>query len=113
MLKFVQLCKQNSSPVDKELTARDTIRAEMWIRSVQETAFACELESLKKPRSQTVLLKQLSLFIDDKGVIRCHGRINSADLSSDSKTPILLPSHHEFTDLLIRQAHCQVCQVFF
>ena len=53
VLKFVQLCKQNSSPVDKELTARDIITAEeRWIRSVQETAFASELESLKKPHSQ-------------------------------------------------------------
>jgi len=109
VMKFVELCRQKSSAVCKELTASDIIRAEeLWIWTAQEAAFANEIESLKKPGSKMVLLKQLSLFIDEKGVVRCYGRINNLDLSSDSKTPILLPPRHEFTDLLIRQAHGQV-----
>ena len=109
VLKFVQLCRRKANAVTKELTARDINRAEeLWVKAVQGKSFATEIESLRKSRPQTHLQKQLNVFFDDKGLIRCQGCINNADLSSDSKTPILLPSRHEFTILLIRRAHNQV-----
>ena len=67
-----------------------------------------EIGSVRKSCPPTHLQKQLNLFLDDKGLICCQGCINNADLSDDCKTPILLPSRHEFTNLLIRRAHNQV-----
>lgn len=37
--------------------------------------------------------------------MKCQGRINNSTLPLNSKRPILLPSHHPFVDLLIRQYH--------
>ena len=90
VLKFVQLCKKTTNPVSKELTAGDISRAEeLWVMTVQGRAFEQELQFLRKSCPKTHLQKQLNLFHDDKGLIHCQGRINSADLTSDSKTPIL------------------------
>ena len=51
------------------------------------------------------LINQLNLRIDKKGQIRCYGRINHADIPQDSKTPLLLPTHHRFTELVIQSIH--------
>ena len=84
-----------------ELTATDKMTAE-------------ELWQYKEPHSSlrfnlsvpmTLLQKQLNLFLDATGVIRCQGCINNARLPSNSKTPILLPSHGHFTKLLIILRH--------
>ena len=47
------------------------------------------------------------LYLDEK-LIHCHGRINHSALSSTSKTPVLLPSNHYFTELLIKERHKMV-----
>ncbi len=41
-------------------------------------------------------------------MVRCKGRIEHANLESDSKHPILLPSKHPFVDLIIRDTHTGV-----
>ena len=51
------------------------------------------------------VINQLNLGLDNKGLIRCHGRSNHADIPEDSKTPLLLPTHHQFTELLIQFIH--------
>ena len=51
------------------------------------------------------VLKQLNVRLDQEGIIRCYGRINNASLSDESKTPILLPLKHYFTELLILENH--------
>ena len=50
------------------------------------------------------LRKQLQLFQDQQGVWRCGGTLKNAELPYDAKRPVLLPSRHYFTELLIRQA---------
>ncbi|XP_068743864.1 uncharacterized protein [Montipora capricornis] len=47
---------------------------------------------------------QFRLFLED-GVVKCKGRINNADLSGDTRNPILLPPKHEFVRLIIKSAH--------
>ena len=45
---------------------------------------------------------------DDKGVLRCKGRLNNAGLPTTSKNPILLPSKNDFVRLLIKDVHAKV-----
>ena len=52
--------------------------------------------------------KQFSLYLDEDKIIRCKGRINNADTTEESKNPILLPSRHRYTELLIREGHDHV-----
>lgn len=45
------------------------------------------------------------LFLDDRKLLRCKGRINNASLPLSSKNPILLPSKHHFSHLVIQSVH--------
>ncbi|XP_015118462.1 uncharacterized protein LOC107042095 [Diachasma alloeum] len=48
---------------------------------------------------------QLHPFVDDKGILRVGGRLKRSELSYNQKHPILLPSKHPVTDMIIRQVH--------
>ena len=56
----------------------------------------------------TLLQKQLNLFLNEEGVIRCQGRIDHSTVPESNKTPILMPKRHHFTELLIMHRHNQV-----
>ena len=53
-------------------------------------------------------MKQFNLYLDEDKIIRCKGRINNADTTEESKNPVLLPSRHRYTELLIRERHDHV-----
>ena len=48
------------------------------------------------------------MFLDKEGIIRCQGCIDHATAPEGSKTPILMPTRHHFTELLIMHRHNQV-----
>jgi hypothetical protein len=93
-----------------ELTANELRNAEkLWVRSVQYSCFQEEhdhLFGLNTKESQ--LIKQLGLFADVEGIIRCRGRINQSSVPQSVKQPVLLPSKHRFTDLVILDHHAAV-----
>ena len=49
--------------------------------------------------------KQLGLFEDETGVLRCRGRIQNATVPYTTKHPSLLCKNHHFTLLIVRRAH--------
>jgi len=49
-------------------------------------------------------LKKLNPFVKD-GIIRAGGRLAKASLTLDQKYPIILPSNHHFTRLVIEHHH--------
>ena len=65
--------------------------------------------SLKAHKNFPTWEKQLSLFADDNGILRCRGRIDHAStLPYATKHPVILPGDHHLTTLYIRQAHARV-----
>ena len=48
-----------------------------------------------------MLVRQLRLFIDNDGLLRCGGRIHNAPLTQLAKFPYLLPPKHPFTALVV------------
>ena len=95
--------------VEEVLTAIDLLKAEeAWIKTIQWSSFPDEIESLRKGSKATIVMKQLNLFQDEKGIIRCQGRINNAVIADCCKQPILLPPHNRFTELFIREKHFKV-----
>ncbi len=56
----------------------------------------------KLPRNSK--LWKLSPFLDD-GILKISGRIGRAAVPNEMKTPVILPSKHVFTDLLILREH--------
>jgi len=81
-----------------------------WIKSIQASNFEAEINFLIKNSQLTPLprVKQFGLYKDDKGVLRCKGRRDNADLPTTSKNAILLPSKNDFVSLLIKDVHVKV-----
>ena len=95
----------------RELNAQELNQAEMlWIKTVQKASFAKELEFLQSKRGTfpPVYVTQFNLFLDNQQIIRCKGRVNNAPLSEESKNPILLPSKHPLTSLIIQDVHSKI-----
>ena len=51
------------------------------------------------------MVKQLRLFLDSDGCIRCGGRIHNAPVAELAKFPYLLPGKHHLTRLIIQDTH--------
>ena len=78
-----------------------------WVKSIQRSSFAEEYRRLLS--GESVIYKgQLILYLNDDFVICCRGRLNQSDLPSNTKNPILLPTKHGFTELLVQSKHFAV-----
>ena len=118
VLRFIRNAKKNTPGgqahkiprelLTKELKAQEFNQAEtQWIKTVQKASFAKELDFLESQRGTfpPVYINQLGLFMDDQGITRCKGRVNNAPLSQPSKNPVLLPSKHHLSRLIIQDVH--------
>ena len=103
--------KQSRELVQSELSASEIDESEtLWIMSVQKLAFENELNYLHGNRRSLppVLVSQFGLYLDEKDIIRCKGRINESSLTESMKNPVLLPSKQHFSNLIIRDAHQRI-----
>ena len=93
------------------LTAEE-IRDAEWviIRDAQKRVFAAEIAALDagKPLLSHSKLKPISPFIDEIGLLRVGGRIDRAHVSYDVRHPVILPSDHDVTRLVITDSHHRV-----
>ena len=78
----------------------------IW-KLVQRESYPKELNELKagKQLSSNSKIVSLSPFIDSKGVMRAKGRLRKADLSFETKHPIILPSKHRAVELYLNFQH--------
>lgn len=53
-------------------------------------------------------LKLLNPFLDSKNIIRVGGRLLNSVLTENTKSPIVLPSHHKIPQLLFKYEHIQL-----
>ncbi|XP_037928768.1 uncharacterized protein LOC119663185 [Teleopsis dalmanni] len=76
------------------------------IRMIQDEGLAEEKNSLRKGLEvrKTSTIKALSPFIDQQGLLRVGGRLQSSSLSFEAKHPVLLPDC-PLTRLLIQETH--------
>ncbi|GFY01615.1 integrase catalytic domain-containing protein [Trichonephila clavipes] len=75
--------------------------------SCDEASDEEEIRSIKKqislpPKSP---LRSLHPFIDEHGLVRVGGRLQNSQLRFNSKHPIILPSQHSISELLIKEQH--------
>ena len=108
--RFIQtLC--NKVQVSKgPLTAIELDKARMqWIHSCQQEVYWREIKNLSTPNSKRlILVRQLRLFLDKEGFLRCGGRIHYAPLDENTKFPCLLPPRHYFTRLIVHATHAKL-----
>ena len=111
VLRFIRNLSKKVKSTGNELSASEIDESEaLWINAVQNLAFESEMKYLHGNQRTTppVLVSQFGLFLDKRGIIRCKGRINESSLSESSKNPILLPSKHDFSNLIIRDTHGRI-----
>ena len=110
VLRFVTCLKsRDSRPHEdnaKGPTAAELKEAEdQWVKSVQRSTFTEEYQRLLSGDSNVIYKGQLILFLNKDHIICCRGRLNQSDLPTNLKNPILLPTKHRFTELLVKERH--------
>ena len=104
VLRFVSNLKQSKMKkemIDGEVTQGEIDQArELWIKEVQR--------SVHNDKNFDQVQVSLSLFTDDKGILRCGGRLKNAPIPYDARFPIFLPRCSRFTYLVINDCHFKV-----
>lgn len=111
-IRFIRKCKQKKENIESKnadvmnLSVNEIqIAFQTIIRQVQLEAFAKEIEGLENNAQCKGNLNSLAPFMDNEGILRVGGRITNSNLSYSVKHPILLPSKHIITRLIIREIH--------
>ena len=110
VLRFIHNTTQMLFKLTGPLTPSELSVANLrWVGNVQHRCFSEEITSLKTNNrsSRLLLVRQLRLYLDHTGLIRCGGRIHNAPVSESAKFPLLLPQKDPFTSLLIWHIHKQ------
>ena len=117
VLRFISNIRKSIKGLENstdELTVEEIIEAEkLVIRSVQEEVFVDEISYLKhaparKQVRPPTLVSQFNLFIDKDGIVRAKSRLKHASLSLDTVQPILLPTRHWYSTLIVKEYHEKV-----
>ena len=116
LVRIIAYCKRFINNCKSKISERKTGSLEIaeldaaWITiiaRVQNESFASELRDLKQNKQiqTSSKLKNLDPFIDQNGLLRVGGRLQHSNLSLDQKHPVILPSKHHVTKLIIMHHH--------
>ena len=114
MFRFIENVKSKKKRTDIGLTASELDTAENFvIGKIQSEQFGKELlflDGARTPSSRKppLLVSQFNLFVDEHGILRARSRIKNANVESGCIEPILLPSRHYYSDLVIQEYHTKV-----
>ena len=96
--RFIDNCRRKIEKKEGELDADEYYYEEgLWIRNIQNEM---KTEGGYKKRSQS-----LGVYEDEEGFLRCQGRIGKAKIEFGTRFPLLIPTYHHVTELIIREAH--------
>ena len=100
MLRFCSNLQRKTGPTTFDGNERKFVET-LLIREAQI--------SLKAHKNFPVWERQLSIFVDNDGLLRCRSRIeNALDLPYSAKHLAILPGDHHLTTLYVRRAHARV-----
>lgn len=109
-LRFLNNCR-SSNTFSGELNLEEIKNVEIRIiKLVQSSCFARELNDLTKNRQVDKVsnIRSLCPILDNHGILRVGGRLKHAELETNTKHPILLPSNNHVTELIIRETHIKL-----
>ncbi|GFU51376.1 integrase catalytic domain-containing protein [Trichonephila clavipes] len=106
--RFVYNCKSKESKKNWASRFRRIKKAEqLLLKLVQKEEFKVEMNGIQNsamvPSNSRV--KTLNPFIDSEGILRVGGRLRNSDINYNQKFPILLPSKHKLTYLIVEYFH--------
>ena len=109
MLRFIKKLQsrvnkrnENSSlNPDQFITVEEIYHSEkLWIEEIQKEIYTNEHYNNWE--------KNLGLFSDSDGILRCKGRFRYSSLNYDEKHPAIIPRGHRLTSLIASDAHSKV-----
>lgn len=104
--RFIKRLRKQETPSGPITTTELDDSKTSWVKNRQQNAFPDEIYNLQsKSRHRTTLVRQLRLYLDKDGLLRCGGRIHNAPIPENAKFPILIPSKDHLTNLLIHATH--------
>lgn len=116
MLRFIRMLQKlvtdkNAEKTDNNksnfLTSGELAAAEnIWLVYIQRKHFQEVFTAIATNKANN-LQRQLGIYLDDNGILRCKGRLEHADLSEAARHPILLPKNDRLTTLIIETIHKQ------
>ena len=106
VVKFTRLLKKSvQTPLC--ITSSDIEEAEqLWLVHIQRKHYTKDYDDIANAKPSG-LQRQLGLYLDDKRILRCKGRLDNSCLTEGARRPILLPHKDRFTVLVIENAHQQ------
>ncbi|XP_077491913.1 uncharacterized protein LOC144102539 [Amblyomma americanum] len=110
VLRFVSRMRRRNDEVGA-LTAEELDQAEIfWIRNEHREGFHRELKSVHNQQAFPVdsPLRNASLMVDDKGILRIDGRLQRSHLDYDAKHPVVIPKQSDLSKLLALYCHRKV-----
>lgn len=105
---YNKLRKNNNQVYTHTYLTADDHRYSMHIliKHVQLLNYENEIKLLKKSLGLgKSKIASLYPYLDNEGIIRVGGRLHNAEIHHDQKHPILLPSNHHLTKLVITKVH--------
>ncbi|CAF1060894.1 unnamed protein product [Didymodactylos carnosus] len=107
VLRFINKSRKRSKE-NSILSVEERSMAKLYWETVIQSNYLNEvIESIQK-NSSNKLKKQLGLWLDQDGVIRCGGRLKNVESNDCCDFPKLLPKHSSFTKLVIQEYHHKV-----
>ena len=102
VLKFIQMLKSKRDPTVKAKPLTDYMlqAEELWLKDIQ-----FQLMSKAKTRKWE---REFVLYRDERGILRCEGRLKNAELTTTQKHPAILDAEHYVTSLIVRDSHERV-----
>ena len=55
-----------------------------------------------------IVVQQFDLYVDERGIVQCKGRIQNSSLNQEAKTPMLLPLKHHVVYLIVGENHQRI-----
>lgn len=106
--RFVKYLKKEKETNKGPILAKELKHAEQTIIKItQSENFSEEKSALKQKKSikHTSAIFNLSVFLDEMGIMRVGGRLKNSDKPFQSRHPILLPKGKNVSALIINDAH--------
>ena len=107
VLRFIRNLRKLEPKDVGPLSAKERHHAlKKWIKTCQALTYPNEIANLTShSRTRLLLVRQLRLFLDSDGFLRCGGKIHNAPMDDSAKFPYLLPPSHPLTKLIIQDTH--------
>ncbi|XP_062557810.1 uncharacterized protein LOC134222666 [Armigeres subalbatus] len=108
VLRFISRCRKRTLHQNPFLAVSELQSAkETLVKSVQHQNFSEEMKAVRKKVSipSKSPLRNLQLFIDQKGILRLGGRLQLSETDYQTNHPMILPRKHPLTRLIAQHFH--------